>query len=381
METLPRLWIPGPTHVRPELLRLCAEPMIGHRTPDMVELLARTDPHLPLLFGYDPANGARAAVASTSATGMMEAALIGLSGRRVLSVVGGAFAKRWRDIARGLGLDVVTLEIAWGEAPTAEQLTRALESDGPFDAITLVANETSTGVLAELDALAEARRAVAPEALLLVDAVTLAAGGPVEMDARGIDFAVTGSQKALALPPGLAPFVASARYLEQARSAERRGWYLDPVRLIDGHAAGKTPTTPAIPLLRALAQQLEDISAGVVEGGGFVEPADAWTARFDRHLRMRERVTAWAASRSLCPFPARKELNSPTVTCVSTAGPNGPAFDAADLCRQALKQGLRISNGYGNLKGRTFRIGHMGDHLETDLEHLLGALQGTPAKA
>lgn len=361
------LWIPGPTEVRAELLEECARPMIGHRSGAMTELIERIDPHLPLLFGYDPSGSTRAALATCSATGLFEAALRG-AGRRILSVVNGAFSKRWFAVARSLGLDARALEVPWGRAVDPAELERVLGAEGPFDAVTIVANETSTGVRTPLAAIGRVLAGF-PDTLLLVDAVSLLAGAAVDVDAHGIDFLLAGSQKALALPPGLAVFSASGRYVERARAQEHRGWYLDPVRLLDGHAARKTPTTPVIPLYRALARQLEDITAGAT-----LPAADrgktgvaAWGARFAKHERMRDRTIAWGAAHGAEPFP-EPECASPTVSCL-TAGP----IDVALLTAGLKERGYEISNGYGDLKGKTFRIGHMGDHTEEGLEALLRA--------
>ncbi|QDU85192.1 Soluble hydrogenase 42 kDa subunit [Planctomycetes bacterium Pla163] len=360
------LWIPGPVQVRDEILDAQALPMIGHRAPEMAELIERIDPHLPHLFGFDPANGARAGVASGSASSLMEAALHGC-GQRVLSVVGGAFAKRWYEIARTLGKHTHALEVVWGHAPDTETVLATIDREGPFDAVTVVANETSTGVVTPLGPLAAALRENSPETHLLADCVTLAAGQPVDLDALGIDFALTGSQKALALPPGLALCAASARYQERARGLERRSWYLDPLRVLDGQEQRKTPTTPAISLYQALALQLEQISVGLLEGGAST-PAEGWSKRFARHLRLRDRTIAWAAEHDLCPFPARAEWNSATVSCIAASN-----LDVAAFAKHLDESGFKISNGYGDLKGKTFRIGHMGDHTDAGLEDLLAA--------
>lgn len=360
------LWIPGPVQVRDEILAIQAEPMIGHRAPQMAELIERIDPHLPHLFGFEPGSGARGGVASGSATSLMESALVG-AGERVLSIVGGAFAKRWYDIARTLGKHTHGLEIEWGHAPDTDHVLATIEREGPFDAVTVVANETSTGVVTPLEPLAAALREHAPDTHLLADCVTLAAGQPVGLDRVGIDFALTGSQKALALPPGLALCAASARYQERARSVERRSWYLDPLRVLDGQEQRKTPTTPAISLYQALALQLEQISAGHLEGGAN-SPAEGWAKRFARHERMQRRTLAWASTHELCAFPAEQEWNSRTVSCIAAHG-----LDVAAFAKALDARGFKISNGYGDLKGKTFRIGHMGDHLESGLEDLLAA--------
>lgn len=362
------LWIPGPTHVRPEILAECARPMIGHRSAAMNELHERIDPGLRLAFGLAPASTAQVAVHTASATALMEAALHGV-GPRVLVVVNGAFSKRFLEIARLLGKEARALEVAWGSAVEPAELERVLEREGPFDALALVSNETSTGVRTPLAPLAEVL-ARHPRVLFLVDLVSYLAGAPVDFDENRIDFGFAGSQKALALPPGITVFCASHRYLEAARARRRPSWYLDPVRLLDGHAERKTPATPCIPLYHALARQLEDISAGrgLPAGESARSGADAWRARFAKHERMRARTLAWARSHDLAPFPA-EPLSSPTVSCIRSE-----SIDTAAFLAGLEKRGEKLSSGYGDLKGKTFRIGHMGDHSLERLRRCLATL-------
>jgi aspartate aminotransferase-like enzyme len=359
------LWIPGPTEIRPEILAECARPAIGHRAPQMVELIERLDPHLPLAFGLAEGSDAHVGVHSTSASGLMEASLRGV-GPRVLSVVNGAFSRRFFQMAELLGKDVQRLDVAWGAGVEPEELAARLASDGPFDALTLVANETSTGVRTPLDTIA-AVMGEHGETLLLVDVVSLIAGAPVDFDAHGIDFAFAGVQKALALPPGIAVCCASERYMAGARALERRSWALDPLRIIEGHEARKTPATPCTPLYYALARQLEDISAGVTlpPGTDAAPGAAAWSARFARHERMQARTVSWAAEHNLELLPEER-FASPTVSCVRAG-----SLDVAAFVSGLAERGFSISNGYGDLKGKTFRIGHMGDHTEEGLDQLL----------
>ncbi len=361
------LWIPGPTEVRPEILAECARPAIGHRSAAMVELIERLDPHLALAFGLSTDSSAQVGVHSCSASGMMEASLRGV-GSRVLSVVNGAFSKRYADMGDLLGKQVQRLEVEWGQAVSPEELERAFDSDGLFDAVTLVSNETSTGVRTPLDVVAKVM-AKFPETLLLVDLVSYIAGAPVDFDRNGIDFGLAGVQKAFALPPGVAVFCASARYIERAKQQPHRGWYLDPLKLLEGHAARKTPATPTTPLYYALAKQLEDISAGVtlLESERHLRGLEAWQARFAKHERMRARTATWAASHGLSPYPAA-DCASPTVSCIAAG-----QLDVASFVKDLAKRGYELSNGYGPLKGKTFRIGHMGDHTEAGLEELLAA--------
>lgn len=365
--TPPMLWIPGPTHVRPELLAECARPPIGHRTKAMRELIARLDPGLRLAFGLEPDSKAHVAAHTTSATGLMEGALRG-AGRRILCVNGGAFATRWVKIARLLDKQVVELPLEWGRAVDPQELARMLEEQGPFDAVTLVSNETSTGVRTRLDAIGRVL-AAHPETLLLVDLVSYIAGAAIDFDANGLDFGFAGVQKALALPPGISVLCASERYMQRARGEEQRGFYLDPIGIIEGHAQRKTPSTPCIPLYYALARQLEDISSGATlpPDERQLEGSQAWQARFRLHERQQAETLAWAERHGLSSLPPLAEA-SPTISCIRSGEIDVPAFIAA-----LEERGHTIGNGYGDLKGVTFRIGHMGDHTEADLQQLLQA--------
>lgn len=361
------LWIPGPTHVRPELLALCARPLFGHRSPAMEKTLERMDPGLRLAFGLTPDSASHVAVHSVSATAMMESSLIG-AGPRILSLVNGAFARRWSQIAGLLGKETHVLDVPWGEVVGAQALAHTLREHGPFDAVTVVASETSTGAATPLAPLAKVLDAH-PQTLLLVDVVSWIAGAPVDFDANRLDFAFAGVQKALALPPGISVLCASERYMERCRAQQDRGFALDPERIVAGHALRKTPATPAIPQYVALAQQLEDISLGVnlPESERHLRGSEAWTARFAVHEAMRARTHLWAESHGLQSFPDQRHA-SPTVSCLRAGD-----LDVAALVAGLAQRDLQISNGYGALKGETFRIGHMGDHTLEGLEELLCA--------
>lgn len=362
------LWIPGPTEVRPEILAEMARPMIGHRSAKMIEVLERLDPHLRLAFGLAEGSTAHVAVHSVSATGMMEAALLGAGHGKVLSLVNGAFSKRFAEIAALLGREVVRLEAEWGTAVAPERVERALAEQGPFDAVTVVSSETSTGTATPLGPIGEVV-ARYPDTMLCTDLVSWIAGAPVDFDANHLDFAFAGVQKAFALPPGISVLCASDRYLERARAVPRRGFALDPVLVVEGHETRKTPATPAIPHHYALARQLEDITAGVTlpEADRGLSGAAAWAARFAKHRRMQRATIDWAARHGLSLLPTEAHA-SPTVSCVRAGD-----VDVAALVAGLKERGYEISNGYGALKGQTFRIGHMGDHTEAGLAELLAA--------
>lgn len=379
------LWIPGPTEVRPELLAECARPMFGHRSPEMDDVLARIDAHLPTLFGLAPGSGSRCAVHSCTASGLMEAALRGAvdaRGGRIVCLVNGSFSARFAEMCAGLALEHVVVERAPGEAFDSGDLARALAEHAPVAAVTFSASETSTGAATPPARLAAAL-AQHPDVLLIGDFVTWLGGAALDFDAHRLDFALAGIQKALALPPGLGVCAVSERYMARARRAPRRGWFLDPVRIVESHAERKPPMTPTISLHLALAQQLEDIAAGDLERaltgspGASLPPhpgsgARAFTARYARHAALRARVHAWANVHGLASVPAAQDA-SPTVACLRAADPTAAPVEWGAFVRRVAARGFEIGGGYGALKSSTFRIGHMGDHGAAALESLLTA--------
>lgn len=347
------LWIPGPTEVSPDILAECARPMIGHRSQAMEELLASIAPGLRALFGTE---GAVLAL-TTAASGAMEAAVRNLVRRRVLCLVNGAFSQRWLEMAKLCGKEAVKAEIPWGEGFTGSIVEEALRREGPVEAVTLVHNETSTGVLSDLPSVAAAVRKL-PDTLFLVDTVSSLGGTAVESDRNGIDLCLAGSQKALALPPGLTVVALSRRAIERARTIPDRGWYFDLPGLAEAMARNSTPATPAIPLLFALRKQLEKVE----RNGG-------WPRRYEEHQRMAAVADEWAARRGFEPFP-KKAFRSPTTACFRAGG-----LDVTKFVDALKEKGYIISNGYGKLKGQTFRIGHMGDHTAEGLHRLLRAAE------
>jgi aspartate aminotransferase-like enzyme len=353
-----RFFLPGPTEVRPKILEAQLGPMIGHRGPDMVALMDELQRGLKVVFD----TVRPVFVSSSSATGLMEAAVRNGASGPVLSLVNGAFSERFAEIAEACGLPVDRLEVPWGESHDPEAVAGALAGER-YEAVTVVHSETSTGALEPIRQIAEVVCA-SGDALLLVDSVTGVGGAELHADAWGLDFVLTGSQKALALPPGLALAVASARMMARSATMERKGIYFDLVAFEENLAKLQTPNTPAISLLYALRAQLADILAETIE------------ARWTRHRAMAERTWAWTermreerglALRVMAPEGAR----SPTVTAV--AMPDG--VGAPGVVNAVRERGWVIGGGYGKLKEGTFRIGHMGDHTVGELDALLEALE------
>jgi aspartate aminotransferase-like enzyme len=349
-----RGFLPGPTDVHPDVFRAALAPMYYTFGGRMKALVAGMQPGLQRLFGTR-----RTVFISTSAaTGLMEAAVRGGVRRRVLALGGGYFGELFARVAEGCGKEVVRAEVPFGEALTPEQVERFLDGP-PVDAVAVVHSESSTGALADLPGLARVVHA-RPDVLLLVDAVTSIGAMPVETDAWGLDFVFTGSQKALALPPGIALGAASERYLERARTLDDRGWYLSPTHLLGAAEKQLGLTTPALPVYHALARQLERIEAS----GGL-------PARFARHAEMAERMTQWADGRDGVRILAPAGRRSPTVTALELSGDRTPEAVVAELERREWL----IATGLPPLGDRVIRIGHMGDLDVTMLNGLLAELE------
>ncbi len=190
-----RFFLPGPTEVHPDVLEAQAKPMIGHRGAGIQELMGRLQEGLKALFVTERP----VFISTSSATGLMEAGARNAGRKKVLSVVNGAFSERYGDIAEACGLEVDRYEVAWGEHNDPEEVARRLAS-GDYDTVTVAHSETSTGVLNDIAAIARVVNE-ADDVVLLVDSVTGLGGAEVRADAWGIDYVLTGSQKALALPP------------------------------------------------------------------------------------------------------------------------------------------------------------------------------------
>ena len=356
--TLPpfgRFFLPGPTDVHPDVLHGMVRGMMPHRGAEFEALFARLVAGLQVVFR----TRRPVYISSSSATGLMEAAVRATPPGAILSIVNGAFAERFARIATACGRETVVLDVPWGRAADPDDVRAALARRG-FVAVTVVHSESSTGVLTDIRAISNIAHAVG--AACLVDSVTGIGATPVETDAWELDFVLTGSQKALALPPGLAFAVASERFLARASEGQQRGVYFDLVEFEEYGRKQQTPNTPALPLLYALDTQLPRIAAEGIE------------ARWARHGAMAARTHAWVQETGSATGLALGVLapvgeRSPTVSAITL--PDGIAGD--HVVKGAAARGYVIGSGYGRLKGRTFRIGHMGDHTLETLDGCLAA--------
>lgn len=351
----PVLFLPGPTEVDAELREIMATPLVGHRSQGFVAAVQDVCKRLMPLFGTT----AHAAFETCPATALMEAAIRNLVpiGGTALHLTGGAFAERWSKISGWCGRKAEVLSSPWGTATDPAQLAERLQKGPRVDAVMITQNETSTGVLQPLHHLAAVVREHQPHALVLVDAVTSLAGAELQFDAWGIDLAFAGTQKCLALPPGLTVYAISERAMQRAATVEQRGFLLDFVRAVPETVAGKTLATPCVPLVLALQRQLQRVER------------EGLASRWSRHLALRDATSRWAATKSIQPFVAEAAHRSPSVSCFHASG-----RDVKQMAERASAAGFKIDQGYGDLKGKTFRIGHMGDHDVTRLQRCLDSL-------
>jgi len=350
-----KLFIPGPVEVSEKTFRAMCAPMIGHRGGEFKKLYASIQPRLQTLFGTQ-----RPVFLSTSsAWGVMEGALRNLCAKKVLNGMCGAFSDKWFDVSKRCGKDAAALQVEWGQPIRAEQVREKL-STGEFDAFTLIHNETSCGILNPLAEIAAVMRDF-PEVMFIVDTVSSFSTQPVPMDELGIDVLLTGSQKALALPPGLALFAVSERAQERAATIKDRGYYFDFVEFAKNQAEDMTPSTPVIPLINALASKLDDIFSEGVE------------ARHARHASLNAMVHEWVKARGF-EFFAPEGYRSRSLTCVAN---NRNVDVAAWIKALREKHSFIIDGGYGKIKGKTFRISNMGDETPETISTLLAALDDT----
>jgi predicted phosphoserine aminotransferase len=347
------MFVPGPVDVDDEVLQAQAQPMLPHRSKEFEEIFRRASEKSQELFFTQY----RVFLTASSGTGLQEAAIRNFVDKKVLACVNGAFADRWYEVAVSNGKETEKLAFEWDQPADPDRVAAAVKAGG-FEALTIVHNETSTGLQNPVKEVAEAVRAAAPDTLILVDAVSSLSGAKIEMDAWGLDMVLTSSQKCLALPPGLGLGAVSDRAMKKAEKVENRGWYFDLVRMEKHRLKDSSPATPAMSLIFALDHQLDRILAEGLEN------------RFARHAAMAHRVQEWADAHDLTMY-APEGFRSQTVTTIK----NERNIDIADLNAFLKQRDMRIANGYGPLKNNTFRIAHMGEIQMGDLEELFAAME------
>jgi len=347
-----KLYIPGPVEVSLDVLQAMAAPMVGHRMKEYAELHGRVTRALKaLLNSSDPVF-----LSTSSAFGVMEGAVRNLVQKRCANFSNGAFSAKWHDVTLRCGLAADHFAAEWGSPVTPEMVDAALAT-GKYDAVTLVHNETSTGVMSPLDEIAAVMKKY-PDVSFIVDTVSSMSAVPLDVTALGTDVCLAGVQKAFGLPPGLAVFAVSARALEKAATTPNRGYYFDFLEFAANDLKNNTPSTPCISLIYALDHQLQKMAAEGLE------------QRYARHRQMAAATRRWILDQGFGLFAA-DGYRSVTLT----SGADDGRTDLEKLKKLAGAEGYAIDNGYGKIKNRTFRIPHMADMVQADLDELFDLLE------
>ncbi|HVV02222.1 MAG TPA: alanine--glyoxylate aminotransferase family protein [Verrucomicrobiae bacterium] len=351
-----KLHIPGPVEVSEKTFRAFASPMIGHRSQAFKDLYAKIQPQLQQLLSTRQL----VYLSTSSAWGVMEGAIRNLVAKKALNCMCGAFSDKWLDVSKRCGKSAEGLQVPWGSPIRADEIEKKLAT-GEFDALTLIHNETSTGVMSPLGEIAALKKKF-PDVMFIVDAVSSMTAVPLKFDELGIDVLLAGTQKAFALPPGLAVFLCSPAALAKAAGARDRGYYFDFLEFQKNAEQNMTPSTPSIGHVYALSSKLDEFFAEGLE------------ARYARHQKTNRMVRDWALRNGFNLFP-EPGFESLTLTCVNNgAKPGGRAIDVPKFQKLVKEQGFLIDGGYGKIKGATFRISNMGDENEDTMGKLIAAL-------
>jgi len=347
-----KLYIPGPVDVAPEVLEKMSTPMIGHRTKDASTLQERISSKMQQVMGTKNT----IVLSTSSGSGLMEGAVRCFTKERAAIFSIGAFGDRWHKMCTANGIEADLFKSELGQITTPEMIDEAL-STGKYDLITITQNETSTGVANPMKDLSEVYKKY-PDVIVCVDTVSSMAGDLIPVDDLGIDVCITSTQKCLGLPPGMAIASVSDRAIEKAKTKENRGLYFDYVELVKfvKEKPFQYPSTPSLSHMFALDFQLDRILEEGIEN------------RYNRHLEMAKIVRQWAADN--CELYSDPDHLSVTVTCIT----NTTGLPFADINKAMCERGYRLSNGYGPLKDKTFRIAHMADNTKEEVEKMLADL-------
>lgn len=346
-----KLFIPGPVDVREDVLQKMATPQIGHRSKAASALQRSITEKMKKVFQTEN----QIILSTSSGSGLMEAAIRCCTRKRAAVFSVGAFGDRWFKMAKANGVPADKISSVPGQPTTVEMVDEALAT-GKYDVITVTHNETSASIMnpvAEIGALLKSKY---PEVLFLVDTVSSMGGTDIKVDAWGIDVCITSTQKCLGLPAGMSICSVSERSIEAARQVENRGLYFDLVELYDyiQKKDHQYPSTPSLSHMFAMDYQLDRILAEGLE------------KRFARHIEMAEYVRAWAR-KNFALFVEDEKYLSNTLTTIK----NTREISVSDLNKQLAERGYEISNGYGDLKDKTFRISHMADYTLDEVKDLL----------
>lgn len=345
-----KLFIPGPVDVREDVLSKMALAQIGHRTKEASNLQRGISENMQRIWNTEEA----ILLSTSSGSGLMEGAIRSCTLNRAAVFSVGAFGKKWYQIGVDNGVEADLFESEMGQATDPTTIDKALKT-GKYDLVAITHNETSTGIANPLEEIAQVMKRY-PDVIFCVDMVSSAGGHRVNVDELGIDIVITSSQKCLGLPAGIALCTFSKKAIDRAEQVKNRGYYFDLLNLYKSIVKRdyQYPSTPSISHMFALDYQLD-----------YILNVEGLENRFQRHLEMAEIVRNWAEDKF--QVFANKDHLSRTVTTIS----NTRNINVADLNNELKKRGMMISNGYGDLKEKTFRIAHMADKQIEDINELL----------
>jgi aspartate aminotransferase-like enzyme len=348
----PKLFIPGPVHVLPEVLQQLARPTMGHRNKEYAQLHNETIAMLKQVLFTEQ----HVFLVTSSASGIWEGSIRNCVAKdeTVLACMCGAFSDKWGSVIKSCGRNVEPLKVEWGKATTAELIDQKLAT-GKYAAITIVYSETSTGLANPVYEISEMLKKKYPDVLVFVDSVSAMVGMPIHFDKLGWDVTFASVQKAFAIPPGFTVAAVSKRAIEKAKTVPERGYYFDFVDFVKNNEKDNTPTTPSIPHIAAINYQAARLLKEGME--------NVWK----RHKVMADYCRTWAKEKHGL-FCDEKYCTN-TLTTIKNV--NKIDISALNKALQA-KHNLIISNGYGDLKDLTFRIAHMGDITMQDVKDVLG---------
>lgn len=353
-----RLFTPGPTPIPETVMLKMAEPIIHHRNPEFNEILTRVNKNLKYLFQTEQP----VLTLTCSGTGGVESTFVSLfsPGDTVISVNGGKFGERWVKMPKAFGMNAVEVKTEWGKAPSAEQILSALKAHPDAKAVYLVHSETSTGTATDVKAMAKLIRENS-RALVCVDGITAVGAHELRFDEWGIDVCVTGSQKGLMIPPGLAFVALSQRAIAAMESSKMPKFYFDLRKAVKSHADNDTPFTPAVSLIIGVDAALEMIRAEGIE--------NVWK----RHERLATALRAGVVGLGLKLFS-----DSPSYAVTPVWVPEGVVWKAFNNVLKGEK-GITIAGGQDDYKDKIFRVSHLGYYDELDMIAFMGALEQTLA--
>ena len=351
-----RLFTPGPTPIPETIMLKMAEPIIHHRNPEFNEILTRVNQNLKYLFQTEQP----VLTLTCSGTGGVESTFVSLfsPGDNIIVSNGGKFGERWVKMSKVFGLNVVEIKVAWGKAPTEEQILSALKANPDTKAVYLTHSETSTGAATDVKALSKLIHENS-NALVCVDGITAVGAHEMRFDEWGIDVCVTGSQKGLMIPPGLAFVALSKRAIEAIETSKLPRFYLDLKKALKSYADNDTPWTPAISLIIGVDLALQKIREEGIE--------NIWA----RHKRLANAIRAGVVGAGLKLF---SEFPSFAVTPVWV--PEGVEWKQFNKILKG-KYGITIAGGQDDFTGKIFRISHLGYYDELDMITMIGALEMT----